>query len=86
MKDKTRIIGIIGAVAALWAVVAFTVWMMPPAKAQAPADEDIVVKKSAIIEMGTKFFSLQDMVQKQDEVIEALQKELMRLKAATNCA
>jgi hypothetical protein len=85
--DGPGVVGFIAAICAIL-VMAFFLWAVLPKKAQAHdvADDDMVLKRSALIELGTKYLqSLSD----REVLLEALdraQKEIHRLQSATNCS
>lgn len=81
--------GVIGFIAAATAILAMAVllYTVLPKTAQAQGlDEEIVLKKSAIIELGSRYL---ESVADRDALLEALekaQKEISRLQSATNCS
>lgn len=83
--DGPGIVGFIAAICAIL-VMAFFLWAILPKKAQAADDEDMVVKRSTLIELGTRYLlSLAD----REALLEAIaqaHKEIKRLQSATNCS
>ena len=86
-KYLLKIISLIGAVLCLYGVVAATLWVLPPAKADSTiGDDEIPIRRSAIVELGTRYL---ESVNDRNVLLEALQqaqKEISRLQSSTNCS
>lgn len=83
--DGPGIVGFIAA-ATVILVMAVVLWTLLPKTAQASDDVELTIKKSAIVELGSKYL---ESIADRNVLIEELnkaQKEIHRLQSATNCS